>query len=254
MLFAIAGMLEIAAFAYRPIQNVRHAAVVNTKMPQKPHSLVHVIHPARIVALSLDSQKVPAGGFVTAHYEAIGESGTVRLVDGTGTIWSQVPMRSGGLARLKAPDVPRDQAMRVVLTVNHAATTAMSNVGVIVAANASPNGAAGGVAPSQELTPVRPVVTGPLHDPEGIMAVSKNRFAGGATIPVRILRHEDHLRIALQYADGSEVSAVEVSPGAGSISLPAPDTGTVQGYTIVASYLRGLSEQISVIPITIYPR
>lgn len=246
-LFAIAGMLEIAAFAYRPIQNARHAAVANSAMPQKPRTPVRMVHPARVVALSLDSQSVPAGAFVTAHYEAIGDSGTVRLVDETGTTWSQAPMRTDGLARLKTPDVPRDQAMRVVLTVNHAGTTATSNVGVVVTSTES---AAGAV----NATPVRPIAAGPLHDPEGIMAVSKGRFAGGATIPIRILRHEDHLRVALQYADGSETAAVDVSPGDRSISLPAPDTGTVQDYTIVASYLRGLSEQISVIPITVYPR
>lgn len=254
MLFAIAGMLEIAAFAYRPIRDVPHTAAVVARMPQQRHRLVRVVHPARVVTLSLDSQKVAAGGLVTAHYEAIGESGTVRLVDGTGTIWSQVPMRSDGLARLKAPDVPTDQAMRVVLTVNHAGTTATSNVGVIVAASPSLDGTVSGVAPQQETAPTHSVTAGPLRDPEGIMSVSKGRFAGGATIPVRILRQEDHLRIALQYADGSEISAVNVSPGSRSISLVAPDTGTVQTYTILASYLRGVSEQISVIPITLYPR
>lgn len=252
MLFAIAGILEIAAFAYRPIANVRQT-VVNTKMPRASRAPVRIVHPARVLSLSLDSQKVPAGGLIAAHYEAIGESGTVRLLDEAGTTWSQVAMRSDGLARLRAPEVPRDQAMRVALTVNHAGTTATSNVGVVVTTNASSE-APNDIAPSLERTPSRPAAAGPLHDPEGIMTVSKSRFAGGSAIPVRILRHEDHLRVALQYADGSEVSAVEVTPGDSSVALPAPNTGAVQSYTIVASYLRGLSEQISVIPITVYPQ
>jgi len=253
ILFAIAGMLEVAAFAYGPIAKLGPTAGANAR-PQKPPARIHIVHPARIVTLSLDSQKVTAGEFVTAHYEAIGESGAVRLIDGSGTTWSQVPMRSNGLARLRVPDIPRDEAMRVVLTVSHAGTTATSNVGVIIAANAATDAVATDVAPSQELAPTHRAPAGPLHDPEGIMAVAKNRFAGGTTVPVRILRHEDHLRIALQYADGSEVSAVEVNPGDRSISLVAPNAGAVQNYTIVASYLRGVGEQISVIPITVYPQ
>jgi hypothetical protein len=200
--------------------------------------MARVVHPARVIAFALDSQKVLAGGTVTARYAAIGESGTLRLVDAAGTIWSEVPLQRAGVAHLRAPDVSNDQAMRVMLIVNHAGTTATSNAGVIVVAQV-PQVAA------QSLSP--------MHDPEGMMAVSRNRFPGGSTITVRILRHEDHLRIALQHADGSEVSAVNVAPGDRSVTLVAPDVGGIEQYTILASYLRGIGEQLSVIPVTLYP-
>jgi hypothetical protein len=258
-----------------------HVVALSAGTPAAAVVAAHRIEPVRVTKLSLDSDSVQSGEPIGVNYHSNVASGTVRLIDQYGTVRSEAILSARGHSTLVAPYVDADQDLRVVVraqrnnefaasaipvTIHHVDTAAqlaatkaaevpaVAPVAPAATAAADPENAAVATAPKPKAKSTDVAVDAPAEPvvavPGPPISVEASQSAG---VPVRvhILEHGSSLHLSMMGPDGQEISSVTVTPGMSTVLLQAPSnvSGNGKGYSIVATFSRGVSQETLIRPL-----
>jgi hypothetical protein len=203
--------------------------------------------PARILSFAARRDDAPGGGeTVLASYLAVGERGTITLLDASGTIVSSAAFSRVGTVRLPVPPAYRALPMTAQITVHKGESKAVSSVAL--APNAvktpvpSPSPDAANDAADAPGEAVTPVDSSSSAGSGGIVAVEGNAIAGH---PLR-LRFEPQpaaMHVELQDETGVTLAESEIAPRTMHAALPLPVATVRTTYLLALHYTRDGGEE-----------
>jgi hypothetical protein len=242
--YAFAGDSKRAASA--------HAAAAS--LPQA--KVIAAVPPARVQSFSARRDAMPGGReTVLASYLAVGERGTIALLDGEGTIVATAAFTRVGTVRLPVPSAYRTLPLTAQITVHRGATKAVSSIAVLPTAVAP--AAAPSAAPSATLDlpgeGVTPIDSASMGAAAGIMAVEGHAVAGHP-LKLRLMAQGSPVRIELEDEAGAAITETEVAAGATHASLPLPVATERATYLIALHYTRNGGEETVIRTIVAAPR
>lgn len=207
---------------------------------------VRIVAPrAEILSFAVKNDTIKSGQPVTVLYRVRAKSATVALVDQTGTIRATALAGARGRATLVAPDVAVDQDLRVVLRARSGKTATQSVLAVHVLAAPQPDPAAAFAIP-------RPA--GNIDADGAPFMLPVPTIASGGQIPIVILRGDAKLHLSLATEAGTEISAVDVSPGEPAVVLSAPTVTAPTKYVIVGTFVNGTGQDVVMKTFTVSPK
>jgi hypothetical protein len=184
---------------------------------------------------------------VLASYLAVGERGTIALLDDEGTVIASAPFTRVGTVRLPVPPAYRALPMTAQITVHRGATKAVSSVAVPPNALATPS-----PSPSPSPSPwpsaepaaeaVTPIDSASSGVTGGIMAIEGHAVAG-RPLHLRLAAQTSPVRIELQDETGAAITETQLAPGATRASLPLPAAPERATYLIALHYTRDGGEE-----------
>jgi hypothetical protein len=231
-----------------PFGKASEVRVLNTVAPRLGSG-------ARIESLAVRPPVAKPGETIAVTYAATADAGTVRLVDGDGTVWAQRPFSRNGETMLTVPLLKDASEMHVVLDVTKASTAAKSMAGLVVAGGLHPLAAAAAQPAPVEIASDDDPNVPATSDADGnaTFQVLDRTVKGGQPIRVHIISPRNDMRIALTDAQSHEVTAQNVGAQANTVTLTAPNVTQATTYTIVATFTDGFGQESVVSPVTILP-
>jgi hypothetical protein len=233
----------------------RHAeaphATITAEFPH-PKSFVPVA-PARVQSFAARRDATLGGReTVLASYLAVGERGTIALLDAEGTVIASAPFTRVGTVRLPVPPAYRTLSMTAQITVHRGATKAVSSVAVPPNALATPS-----PSPSPSSEPAAEAVT-PIDSASsgvtgGIMAIEGHAVAG-RPLRLRLAAQASPVRIELEDETGAAITETQVPPGATHASLPLPAAPERATYLIALHYTRDGGEETVIRTVVTAPK
>jgi hypothetical protein len=205
-------------------------AVVRDLATPVPVILHLVAHPANITNLSVDRSMVHSGDDIVVHYGFNADRGTLRLMDDADTVWAATNVSEPGNSKMHAPHVDHEENLRLALHVDRGATSADSQVGVVIAP----------ATPKPET--FRQITGAPVE-------ISSQPIKSGDTIPFRVTRSVSDLHISLQDSMGLEVESFNVDGNQGALHAPQHVSNTK--YTVVITFADRSGQETVVAPLII---
>ncbi|HEY0381977.1 MAG TPA: hypothetical protein VGC72_07235 [Candidatus Elarobacter sp.] len=212
------------------------------------HEPVAAAAVARVMSFSARRDPGATGDTILASYLAIGERGTVALLDAAGKVVVSSPFAHVGTNRLAVPRAYQAQPLTARITVHRGTTVA--DASVAIAANAQPLPSA---SPDAQASP------GPasLADaPEAVTPIDamSARTSGGtiAIVGHAVAGHPLHLHVAassspmqveLQDESGGTLAEKTIAPRATSAILPLPPATSPTTYFVALHYARNGGEE-----------
>lgn len=236
----VLGMLGVAPFMLHAAPPASGAAAVAPA----------VVRPAaRIASMSAyDDARA-----LTASYLAVGDRGTLRVIDRSGTVVAQAPFSHTGSTTIALPPTATG-ALRAELEVIRGASHARAAIVLPAFAAAAP-AAHPHVSRSiaSDSTAAEPAAeAGTDARPSDPFAVS-GPVVGGMPFVVSIRRALPNLRLALQDEIGAVLDEQDVPPGATQVTLHAPVTTEIITNYLVGTYDVASTEQTLVRALLIRP-
>lgn len=206
---------------------------------------VHAVAPhAEILSFSVASETVKSGASIAAAYHVRANSATITLLDQSGKIRATAIAGPRGRAVLAAPEVPVDQDLRVVLHARTGTSATQSILAVHVLATPAPDPAAAFSLP-------RP--PGGVDADGAPFTIPVPVIVSGGQIPVLVLRENAKLHLSLATEAGTEISAVDVTPGESAVLLNAPTVSQPTKYMLVGTFPNGTGQDVVMKSFTVAP-
>jgi len=204
---------------------------------------------ARVMSFSARRDPGAAGDSILASYLAIGERGTIALLDAAGNVVASAPFAHVGTNRLAVPPAYATQPMTARITVHRGATVADASVAVppsvlpqpsaSPAAQASPGPDASAADAAEAVTPIdamSPRTSG------GTLAIVGRAVAGHA-LRLHVAASSSSMQVELQDESGGTLAETSVAPGATSAVLPLPAATATTTYFVALHYARNGGEE-----------
>lgn len=246
-------------------------AIVQTALGQIAPVPVPVA-PARVISFAARRDDAPGGETVLASYLAVGERGTIALLDASGTVIAAGPFTRVGTIRLPVPRAYRAAALTAQITVHRGETKAVSGVSVPANALATPQpspssdaaAAAAAAATASALDSARTALDGP---PEGVTPIDSARSSAsggivaidghavaGRPLRLRLTPQASAMHAELQDESGATLAETEIAPGARSAILPLPPATASATYLLALHYTRNGGEETVIRTVIAAPR
>jgi hypothetical protein len=243
---AASHRVSVALSVHGPLGAVSRTASFAVAAPE-PVTVPAAV--ARVMSFSARRDPGAAGDTILASYLAIGERGTIALLDAAGKVVASAPFAHVGTNRLAVPPAYSTQPMTARITVHRGTTVADASVAVPASvlpqpsmtpdAQASPGpGTAVGDAP-EAVTPidaVSPRTTG------GALAIVGRAIAGHA-LRLHVAASSSPMQVELQDESGGTLAETTVAPNATSAVLPLPASTATTTYFVALHYARNGGEE-----------
>jgi len=205
---------------------------------------------ARVQSFSARRDQMPDGReTVLASYLAVGDRGTIALLDGDGTVVATAPFSRIGTVRLPVPRAFRSLPLTAQLTVHGGGAKAVSSV--VVAANASPTAAP--ATPVPAAAAAVPGDSAQLASTAGLLTVVQPAIAG-KPLHLRLAAQRTPVRIELEDEAGTTITETDVPAGDTHASVLLPASGERVTYLVALHYTRGGGEELLIRTIVAVPR
>jgi hypothetical protein len=204
---------------------------------------------ARVMSFSARRDPGAAGDTILASYLAVGERGTIALLDAAGHVVASAPFAHVGTNRLSVPPAFATQPMTARITVHRGATVADASVAVppnvqpqpstTPGAQASPGPDASAADAAEAVTPIdamSPRTSG------GTLAIVGRAIAGHA-LRLHVAASSSPMQVELQDDSGGTLAETSVAPGATSAVLPLPAAAATTTYFVALHYARNGGEE-----------
>ena len=207
---------------------------------------------ARVQSFSARRDAMPGGReTVLASYLAVGERGSVALLDGDGSVVATAPFAHAGTVRLPVPSAYRTLPLTAQLTVRGGGAKAVSSV--LVGPNAVATAAPATAAPSASPSPA-----GASGDPAqtanaGLLTIVGPAIAG-KPLNLRLVAQRTPVRIELEDEAGTAIAETEVAAGGTHVSLLVPPSTERATYLVALHYTRGGGEELLIRTVVANPR
>jgi hypothetical protein len=214
--------------------------------------------PARVISFSARRDAAPDGESVLASYLAVGERGTIALLDPAGTVIASGPFTRVGTIRIPVPRAFRAVPLTAQLTVHRGETKAAS--GVFVPPNAvatplpnpSPN-AAPAAAPDTPAEGITPIDSASAAAAGGIVGVEGHAVAG-QPLHLRVTPQTSAMHVELQDETGTTLAETEIAPGARRAALALPPATSRVTYLLALHYTHNGGEETIIRTVNAAPR
>jgi hypothetical protein len=263
MVFALgAGVSSAAAASLAFARDAKHpdrAPVAATAVAPKIALAAPVsAAPARVLSFSARRDDAPGGESVLASYLAVGDHGSIALLDSAGTVVSTGPFTRVGTIRLNVPKAYRLLPMIARITVHRGETKAVSSVSVPANVAATPRPSPSPTAqpvtaadqPGEGVTPLDSTASG---DAAGLVAV-EGRAIAGRPLHLRVTPQPNAVHLELQDESGATLSETDVPAGAKHAALPLPPSDSRATYLLALHYTRDGGEETVIRTIVAAPR
>ncbi|HEY0394563.1 MAG TPA: hypothetical protein VGD01_08695 [Candidatus Elarobacter sp.] len=237
-------------------RNVNHGSPSRFVAPAVHRAATAAVAPASVQSFSARRDLLPGGReTVLASYLAVGERGTLALLDDAGTVITSAPFTRVGTVRLAVPKAYRALPMIAQITVHRGVTKAVSSVAV--APNAAPT-AAPSPQPSPAADPAesQSAALAASHQAAGeagVVTVERPAVAG-RPLALRIVPQPSPMRIELEDAAGAVIAQRDVPAGAALASLTLPASPQRATYLLAIHYTRNGGEETVIRTIVTAPR
>jgi hypothetical protein len=256
---AAAVFAGTVSYAFAGDSNRAASAHAAASLPL-PKVIAAAAPPARVQSFSARRDAMPGGReTVLASYLAVGERGTIALLDGEGTVVATAAFTRVGTVRLPVPRAYRTLPLTAQITVHRGATKAVSSIAVLpnavapaVAPVAAPSAAPSAMLdlPAEGVTPIDSASMGAAA---GIMAIEGHAVAG-RLLNLRLMAQGSPVRIELEDEAGAAITQTEVAAGATHAALPLPVAAERTTYLIALHYTRNGGEETVIRTIVAAPR
>lgn len=236
---ASCAALLAGAFSHAP----RVAAVTAAPSSAQPRVAPSRLPVARIVSFAARRDADAAGESVLASYLAVGDGGSVVLLDHAGKVVASAPFTRLGTTRVAVPATARRLPLVARLMVRHAGTDAVASV--VLPPNVAPQS---DVAAAAAARPASAVAS--LGD--GIVAIA-GRAVGGRPLSLRLLRGARATRVELQGESGATLGERIVPPEAPAATLDVPAVNAPTRYFLIAHFAHNGGEEMVVRGFTVHP-
>lgn len=215
---------------------------------------------ARVVSFAARRDAGVAGDTVLASYSAVGERGTVTLVESAGTVVASAPFAHVGTNRLTIPAAYRTAPLTARITVHRGATVADASVAIppatVAQPTASPVAQASG-APDATAADAPEAVT-PIDSTSsassgGMIAIDGRAIAGHA-LTLRVVPNASPMHVELQDDTGGTLAETTIARGATRAVLPLPAATARTTYFVALHYARSGGEETVVRTVVAAPR
>jgi hypothetical protein len=226
--------------------------------------------PARVLSFSARRDDAPGGGeSVLASYLALGDRGTIALLDPAGTIVASAAFTRVGTVRLPVPRRFRLLPMTAQITVHRGATKAVSGIALLpnaVKPPAAPSpaampadaaGASGelfaqGDTPASAAAP-RSAETLSSAPASGIVSID-GRAVAGHPLKLRVQPQTSAMHVELQDSTGVTLAESEIAPGTRHAVLQLPFAAVRTSYLLALHYTRNGGEETDIRTVVAAPR
>jgi hypothetical protein len=204
---------------------------------------------ARVMSFSARRDSGAAGDTILASYLAIGERGTIALLDAAGKIVASAPFGHVGTNRLAVPHAYQTEPMTARITVHRGTTVADASVAIppstLPQPSASP-GAQASALPDASAADAPEAVT-PLdamssRTSGGTIAIVGRAVAGHA-LKLHVAASSSPMQVELQDETGGTLAETAIAPRATSALLPLPAASATTTYFVALHYARNGGEE-----------
>jgi hypothetical protein len=263
MLVALgAGVSTAAAASLALARDAKHAApapvAATAVAPKIAVAAPAPVAPARVLSFSARRDDAPGGESVLASYLAVGDHGSIALLDSAGTVISTGPFTRVGTIRLNVPKAYRLLPMIARITVHRGETKAVSSVYVPPNATATPRPSPSPTAqpvtaadqPGEGVTPLDATASG---DAAGLIAI-EGRAIAGRPLHLRVTPQPNAVHLELEDESGATLSETDVAAGATHAAVPLPPSEARATYLLALHYRRNGGEETVIRTVVAAPR
>lgn len=244
---AASHRVSVALSVHGPLGVVSRTATFGVAPPAP--AAVPVTAAARVMSFSARRDTGVAGDTVLASYLAIGERGTVALLDAAGTVVASAPFAHVGTNRLPVPPAYQTQPMIARITVHRGATVADASVAIppntLPQPSASPDAhvsAAPDAASADAPEAVTPLDAMSSRTSGGTIAIVGRAVAGHA-LALHVAASSSPMQVELQDESGGTLAETTIAPRATSAVLPLPAATAPTTYVVALHYARNGGEE-----------
>jgi hypothetical protein len=214
-----------------------------------PEPVVATAAVARVMSFSARRDSGAAGDSILASYLAIGERGTIALLDAAGKIVVSAPFAHVGTNRLAVPHAYQAQAMTARITVHRGTTVADASVAIppstLPQPSASPDARASGMPDASAADAPEAVTPLDAMSPRtsgGTIAIVGRAVAGHA-LKLHLAASSSPMQVELQDETGGTLAEAAIAPRATSAVLPLPAASATTTYFVALHYARNGGEE-----------
>jgi hypothetical protein len=230
-----AALLSNGLSHARPVVTAAQTHATRVAAPAAPRPL----SPARVVSFAARRDGGAGGETVLASYLAIGDVGSVVLLDHAGKVVASAPFTRRGTTRVPVPASAHAGTLVAQLTVRRAGTDAVASVAL------PPN------AVPQPVAAERVAAAAASFD-EGTIVV-RGRPLAGRPLELRVAPSTTAMQVELQDDVGAAVAESTIAPGATVATLQLPDVDVATSYFLVLRYARDGGEETVVRSVAVAP-
>ena len=255
----VAAVLALAGAATLAVAMVPFALGAGTSRPQPAPTASTA--PARVKRVPLAAARVQSFSArrdvtageretVLASYLAVGERGTIALLDADGVVVATAPFARIGTVRLPVPRAFRTLPLTAQLTVRGGGAKAVSSV--VLAPNVLATAAAATPAPSASPAAEAARADAAAGNTAGLLTVQGLAIAG-KPLDLRLAAQRAAVRIELEDEAGATIAETEVPAGGTLATLPLPPSAARATYLVALHYTRGGGEELFIRTIVAQP-
>ncbi|MEA2787308.1 MAG: hypothetical protein QOF71_3412 [Candidatus Eremiobacteraeota bacterium] len=235
---AASHRVSVALLVHGPLGIVSRTASFAVASPEPAVATAAV---ARVMSFSARRDAGPAGDTVLASYLAIGERGTIALLDAAGKVVASAPFAHVGTNRLPVPRAYQAEPMTARITVHRGATVADASVAIAPGAlpqpSASPDASA---ADAPEA--VTPLDAMSARTSGGTIAIV-GRAVAGHPLKLHVAASSSPMQVELQDETGGTLAEAAIAPRASTAVLPLPAATATTTYFVALHYARNGGEE-----------
>jgi hypothetical protein len=244
---AASHRVSVALSVHGPLGVVSRTATFAVAPPEPAAAPTTAV--ARVMSFSARRDTGAAGDTILASYLAIGERGTVALLDAAGKIVASAPFAHVGTNRLAVPSAYQTQPMTARITVHRGMTVADASVAIPPSTLAQPSaspGAQASAAPDAASADAPEAVT-PLdamssRTSGGTIAIVGRAVAGHA-LALHVAASSSPMQVELQDETGGTLAETTIAPRVTSAALPLPAATATTTYFVALHYARNGGEE-----------
>jgi hypothetical protein len=215
---------------------------------------------ARVTSFAARRDTGVFGDTILASYLAIGERGTIALLDAAGKVVASAPFAHVGTNRLAIPKAYQTQPMTARITVHRGATVADASVAIAPGTLPQPSSSPGAQAsalPDASAADAPEAVT-PLdamsaRTSGGTIAIVGRAVAGHA-LRLHVAASSSPMQVELQDDTGGTLAEATIAPRVTSAVLPLPAATATTTYFVALHYARNGGEETVVRTVVAAPR
>ena len=235
---AASHRVSVALLVHGPLGIVSRTASFAVAPPEPAVASAAV---ARVMSFSARRDGGPAGDTVLASYLAIGERGTIALLNAAGKVVASAPFAHVGTNRLPVPHAYQTEPMTARITVHRGATVADASVAIAPSTLPQPS-ASPDAATADAPEAVTPLDAMSARTSGGTIAIV-GRAVAGHPLKLHVAASSSPMQVELQDETGGTLAEASIAPRATSAVLPLPAATATTTYFVALHYARNGGEE-----------
>jgi hypothetical protein len=244
---AASHRVSVALLVHGPLGVISRTASFPVAAPEAAAAAPAAV--ARVMSVAARRDAGAAGDTILASYLAIGERGTVALLNAAGEVVASAPFAHVGTNRVPVPAAYQTQPLTARITVHRGTTVADASVAILASTlpQPSPSPGAQGSAAADAASADAPEAVTPLdalssRTSGGTIAIVGRAVAGHA-LALHVAASSSPMQVELQDETGGTLAETTIPPHTTAAVLPLPAAAATTTYFVALHYARNGGEE-----------